>query len=454
MKDYLIDQGYNALSDNFYNTMKDWLEWYKGKNESFHTYSQFNGKRKIKRERYSLGMAKKLCEDWANILLNEKVKINISDERISGLIMKILDKNNFHVRSNRLLEQTFALGTGAFVEYLDRGNIKIDYIRGDMIYPLSWENGIITECAFAGEKYLSGKLYNYLNTHTFEGGQYIVRNKIFLNEKGKLTEVPLPDGILPEFRTGSSTPLFQIITPNIINNLEPDNPMGISIFANCIDLLKATDLIFDSYTNEFRLGKKRIIIPAGMAQIHSDANGITPIFDDNDTEFYAINDRSLTDLKEINMELRADAHEKGLQKMLNLLSYKCGLGSIIYNYGEISAKTATEIKYNKADLFQNMQKHELILEKAIKGLVYGIAQLLGIGSGFDVSISFDDSIIDDIDTLSDRAAKEFEQGIIDEAEYLKNVYGYTEKQAADKVRKMKKRHEKYVNTQTGDTAEH
>lgn len=450
MKDYLINQGYNALSDNFYHTMKDWLEWYKGKNENFHVYSQYNGKKKIKRQRYSLGMAKKICEDWANILLNEKVTINISDERIKAIVDKVLYKNNFRVRSNRLLEQTFALGTGAFVEYLDRGSIKIDYIRGDMIYPLSWENGIITECAFAGEKFVGGKTYSYLNTHTFEKGQYVVRNKMFLNEKGKLTEVSLPEGMLAEFRTGSTTPLFQIITPNIINNLEPDNPMGISIFANCIDLLKATDLIFDSYTNEFRLGKKRIIVPAGMAQIHSDSNGITPIFDDNDTEFYAINDRSLTDLKEINMELRADAHEKGLQKMLNLLSYKCGLGSVIYNYGEISAKTATEIKYNKSELFQNMQKHELILEKAIIGLVYGIAVLLGIGDGFEVTISFDDSVIDDIDTLSDRANKEFTSGIIDEAEYLKNVYGYTEKQAADKVKKMKKRQKKFAKTTDGD----
>ena len=111
MKDYLIDQGYNALSDSFYNSMKDWLEWYKGKNENFHVYSQYNGKKKIKRQRYSLGMAKKLCEDWANILLNEKVTINISDERIKGLIDRVLDRNNFRVRSNRLLEQTSRLTT-------------------------------------------------------------------------------------------------------------------------------------------------------------------------------------------------------------------------------------------------------------------------------------------------------------------------------------------------------
>ncbi|MDD4688336.1 MAG: phage portal protein [Eubacteriales bacterium] len=451
MKDYLLNQGYNALSDNFYDIMNDWFEWYKGKNDRFHSYSQFNGKRKIKRERYSLGMAKKVCEDWANILLNEKVNINISDERISKVINKVLEKNNFRVRSNRLLEQTFALGTGAFVEYLDKGEIKIDYIRGNMIYPLSWENGVITECAFAGEKYSGGKTYTYLNTHTFEKGQYVVRNKMFLKEKGKLTEIKLPDGIVAEFRTGSTTPLFQIITPNIINNIDPDNPMGISIFANCIDLLKSTDLIFDSYTNEFRLGKKRIIVPTGMAQIHSDSNGITPIFDDNDTEFYAINDRSLTDMREINMELRADAHEKGLQKMLDLLSYKCGLGSIVSAGKDSSIKTATEIKYNKSELFQNMQKHELILERALKDLINSIAQLMGISGDFEVSISFDDSIIDDVDTLSVRAVKEFETGIIDEAEYLKNVYGYTENQATDLVKMIKKRQENFSATLKDDS---
>jgi hypothetical protein len=53
------------------------------------------------------------------------------DDRLT----EILWANNFQTRANRLLELSFALGTGAFVEYKNAdGDVVIDYIRADMIY--------------------------------------------------------------------------------------------------------------------------------------------------------------------------------------------------------------------------------------------------------------------------------------------------------------------------------
>lgn len=59
----------------------------------------------------------RICEDRANLLLNEKVTISTSDDTSTELINEVLAKNNFRVRANQLSETTFALGTGAFVEY-------------------------------------------------------------------------------------------------------------------------------------------------------------------------------------------------------------------------------------------------------------------------------------------------------------------------------------------------
>lgn len=74
--------------------------------------------------------------------------------------------NNFRVRGNQLVEQTFALGTGAFAEYKDAdGKVIVDFIRADMIYPLSWDNGDITECAFGSTRVLDGKEAVYLQIH-------------------------------------------------------------------------------------------------------------------------------------------------------------------------------------------------------------------------------------------------------------------------------------------------
>ena len=42
--------------------------------------------------------------------------------------------------------------------------------------------------------------------------------------------------------------------------------MGIAIFANAIDTLKKLDMEFDSYCNEFDLGRKRILVAPNVKE--------------------------------------------------------------------------------------------------------------------------------------------------------------------------------------------
>lgn len=431
IREYLQQIGKTTVDIEIYAHIAKWAEWYKGKVKSFHSYSQFNGKRHIRRERATLGMAKKVCEDWANLLLNEKVEISAGAE--TNRLTKLLDQNNFRVCANQLVELAFALGTGAFVEYMDNGKVTIDYISAGMIYPLSWTNGIATECAFASERVVDGKRRIYLQLHTLENGRYMITNKLF--DKDSMAEVPLPQAVKPVYVTGSETPLYQLITPNIVNNLDFNSPMGVSVFENAVDVLRGIDLVYDSYQNEFRLGKKRIIVPTGMAQMLQDSNGKSmPVFDDNDTEFYALKETdTFTQLKEINMEIRAEEHEKGLQRNLNLLSDKCGLGNDRYSFERSALKTATEVISEKSDLYQNLKKHEIILRKALCDLARAVLFLDGDTGDPEIQVSFDDSIIEDVNAIATRSMLELQSGIIDKVEYLMRVYKLTEEAARQKV---------------------
>ena len=82
-------------------------------------------------------MAKTVSEDWACLALNEKVDITTDDQTVTDAVWDILNRNQFRTRGNQLLELTFAMGTGAFVERMDGDDIKIDYVRAGMIYPLA-----------------------------------------------------------------------------------------------------------------------------------------------------------------------------------------------------------------------------------------------------------------------------------------------------------------------------
>lgn len=434
---YLSREGYDSVDSSYYAKIALWLSWYKGKVVQFHNYRQYNGMKKINRTRKTLGMAKKVCEDWANLELNEKVSIVIDNESINNAVHDVLEANNFRIKGNQLLEIAYALGTGAFVEYLDGEKICIDYIRASMIYPLQWDNGEILSCAFASERVNGKKKLVYLNIHERqENGFYIIKNRMFERNGNNLTAVELPEGLVEEYNTGSSVPWFQVITPNIVNNVDLDCPMGVSVYANAIDQLEGVDLVYDSYLNEFRLGKKRIIVPNTMARMMIEDSGtVSPLFDDNDTEFYSlgIEGEENQKIQEINMEIRADAHEKAISRALSLLSDKCGLGEDRYKFENSGLKTATEVVSEKSELYQNLRKHELILEGALIHLVKAIATMLGYRNEIQVTINFDDSIIEDTAAEKQQFLQEIRDGIRQRWEYRVRFFGETEEEAKANV---------------------
>lgn len=431
---FLKQQGYNAVNDTYYGCIDLWLKWYKGFVYNFHSYRQYNGKKKLTRTRKSMRMAKTISEDWANLALNEKVQITIDDAEINKKVQTVLDDNDFRVRGNRLVELTFALGTGAFVEYLDQDeNVIVDYIRAGMIYPLSWDNGRIIECAFASEKVSGKEKHIYLNIHKKnDSGNYVIENKMFRRNGNNLTPLQFPDDIAEEVETGTDIPMFQIITPNVVNNVDLDCPMGISVYANAVDQLEGTDLVYDSYCNEFRLGKKRVMVPTSMAQMLMEEDGsATPVFDDNDTEFYAVNlgKDSEQKLQEINMQIRADEHDKGINKALSLLSYKCGMGTNRYSFENGNIKTATEVISEDSDLFRSLKKHELVLESALFDMSKAIAYLLGYKKQFEVTVNFDDSIIEDTGAEKQQFLQEIRDGVRQKWEYRVKFFGEDEETA-------------------------
>lgn len=426
---YLRGKGYDCVQEDFYSLIHLWKEWYQGKVPAVHQYRQYNGKRKLNRTRKSLGMAKTVAEDWANLALNERVGITVGKKTAERRIWEVLNANQFRVRANQLLEQTFALGTGAFVERREGEKIKIDYIRAGMIYPLAWDNLRITQCAFASERNTQREEQVYLNIHKLEEGGYVIENHLFRRSGTVLTEIDLPEGVAPTVRTGSDIPYFQLIRPNIANNLAPDCPLGISVYANALDQLEGADLVYDSYLNEFRLGKKRITVPVTMARMQMEDSGIaTPIFDDNDTEFYAVPslDQGENKIQEHNMELRYQAHEAGMQTALNMISFKCGMGKDRYNFQDGQVKTATEVISEKSDLFQNLKKHELLLEEALTGLVRAVGQLLGLSGDLEIALHFDDSIIQDTDAEKAQFLQEIRDGIRQKWEYRVRFLGEDE----------------------------
>lgn len=441
IQQYLTQNKYSTASDETYSHIDEWLEWYQGEVEKFHKYKIYNGSTMVEQEMYRLGMAKKVCEDWANLLLNEKAAIKAGD--YEEKLNKILEVNNFKVKGNQLIEMSFALGTGAFVEYKDADdNVMIDFVRADMIYPLSWDNGDVTECAFGSNRVVEGKEAIYLQIHrkgkiydeeeteTENPDLYYIENKYIDADSGE--EMELPEGILELIPTGYDKPLFQVVTPNICNNVDLDSPLGISVFANSISQLKGCDLIYDSYMNEYVLGRKRILVPLSQAKRQMEKDGVyAPAFDPKDTIYYMLpddrgNEQSIT---EVDMSIRAQEHELGIQRSLDLLSLKCGMGTGRYKFENGAVKTATEVISDKGDLYQNRQKNIIIIEAALIALAKAVAFLDGVSNDLEVTVDFDDSIIEDTNTTIDRNIKLVNAGLRSKLSAIMEINKCSEEEA-------------------------
>ena len=174
----LKEKGYDTIPAEFYTQIDLWKSWYDGNVKGFHDYRVFNGQRTVQCRRYSMGMGKKVAEDWANLLLNEKVSITLEGEKEQGFFDSVCKANNFEVKANEMQEMKAGLGTTAYVarvsnvtinegtgEITNGGEIKLDYVTAYNIFPISWENGFVKECAFTSNVSVSGSNYVFLQTN-------------------------------------------------------------------------------------------------------------------------------------------------------------------------------------------------------------------------------------------------------------------------------------------------
>ena len=214
--------------------------------------------------------------------------------------------------------------------------------------------------------------------------------------------------------------------------------MGISIYANAVDTLKKLDMEYDSYYNEFDLGRKRIFVAPEML---TNVDG-SMAFDPDDSVFYSLPEdyNSGKDglIKEVDMSLRVEEHSKAINDDLKYLSLKCGFGTERYRFDGAGVKTATEVISDNSDMYRMLKKHEIILEDVLKQLVKIIIRLGRVtGNNLNpdtkITIDFDDSIIEDKETERQQDRQDVSMGAMSLEEYRAKWYGETEEVARTKV---------------------
>ena len=355
-----------AIDADYYGHIETWRQWWQGSVPKVHTRAAEYANGTKKRPIASLRMPKRVCEDWANLLLNDRTTFQIKDaataryllgddeQQVGGLLREL----HFWRNANALVEQAYWSGTGAFVLSAENltvvkgkavpgpdTRLKLDYDPASCILPLRVERGIVTEAAFVSECMMEGKPAVYLQTHTGNETRRTIRNEWFRVTDGVLGapvfEAQAPPGTAESITVEGSPPWFALFSPAAVKNLDGGTGLGMSIFAEALAEAQGIDLAFDNYREDIRLGHKKIFYSADICRKVVDQEGVEhsiPPDDDVQSQFVTLPQKEgsldqSSEYHEYNPDLRVEQGCAGYAEPVQL-QVRPGLSSVQLRAGQ------------------------------------------------------------------------------------------------------------------------
>lgn len=464
-----------------YNQIAYCKKWYEGYVEQFHKTVVTNGMSSVAHNMYRLEMAGCVCRDWVSSLLGEDIEITVSDSnKQASVFLKgkkgntgVLGSNDFDTQFTTVLEKMFALGTAGVaigVENLgvsSRGTIivgddtklSLDYYDATQIYPISWKGNTITECAFVTDYYESGELL-----HTIRIDR-IIDNKsvIFLYNANK--DYAIKDRNNPDVITFPEVVnTFVIFKLPRVNRVDFNSPLGISIFADAIDTLKAIDTCYDNCVVEVESGRRLVVMDKSLLGTDDMGNPIVPQESHQSYMRYVGDSNMITDggnklpVADFCPTLRTQQLDDELQNQLNILSVKVGFGTRYYTFSTSGGITATEYVGSCQDYQRNARKYSSSISSSLEKLMSGIldiGNLLGMvkTNNPKIDVVVPDGVITDDSAERETDRQDVAMGVMSNVEYRAKWYGETEEEAAESIKKITEKADTSVSDETKDDEE-
>lgn len=469
---FLEEKGYNVSAD-YYAKIQDWIDIWKGKAKWLDVKDIEGNPYPM----YSLGMAKRSCEDLASTITSEPFDIKAKENDV--LLQELL--KNAKVMKNlpeaiEIMGYSGTVGTVARIVNAEVTNdndistlrkglktkIKKVDVKGNQVIPLTFEDSEIVNCAFVSEQKIKkdGKTKKviYLELHELEEKGYQITNKYFDKDNGQPITL---DGIVDTYNTLSSVPLFSICKLPKVNPIDNNNGLGMALFGDSLDQLGILDLVYNNFGMDFRLGQKIMVVNRKLTRIenveYETADGeiktkqkvIYPsdthkqLFTEIGTGIMS-NDDEKPYIYEYNPDLRVGDNKTGVQFALDNYSFKIGFGTHYYSFESGGLTTATEAVLSRQDFVVNGNKVRKAVNEYLKGICRALLlceKILGnstINENQDIEVAEVDGFLEDENTIRERMNEDAANGYISKKRYLMKVYNMTEQEALKEIEEIDK----------------
>lgn len=404
--------------------------------------------KKDKRTMNMLNTAKIICDCFSDLTFSEQCEITLSDETYQSYVDKVLENNGFWENISEFISVAYALGGGVVKVFSESNQPKINFVHADKFLPSVWTGKQITEGIFLTVTY-KNKFYYTLIEMQKKG---IVEYKLFksssVNQIGNPVELSELYNIPDSSNYKTEVPMFAYFKPAISNNVEYDTPLGISIFANAIDTIKALDIAFDSFAREFVLGKKRIIVPATAIQtvVEPSTGKLVRYFDADDEAFVALKSENDENMKitDNTIALRVEEHVSAINALLNILCFQVGLSAGTLSFDNVQGvKTATEVISQDSKTARTIKSNKNLLTETIETVINAV---IAVGvylnqlpkKKYTVTVGFKDNIVIDDNTLIDNNIKLVQAGLKSKLSAIMEVLKCDEETAQKELEQIAK----------------
>lgn len=410
----------------------------------------------INKDIKGLNLPAAISSEFARLVTNE-AKIEVSGSPRADMINQIIQKK-FKKNLRTYIEYASALGGISFKPYPSMDSIAIDIVRAGNCYPTEFNSdGEMTGVIFPEFKRRGKKLYTRLEYQALQGDRYIIVNRAFVSTKAIVktdeivqlgTEIGLDDidewsDISPyeEFYHADGT-LFSYLKMPMANNIDPDSPLGVSVYSRAEQQIQDADEMYGATLWEFR--SKETAIQASNEYFKKDRKGDVILPKGQERLYYPMgNNITSQDGKPLfnvySPEIREQSFFNGYNRIIQKVEFNSGLA-----YGTLSDpqsvdKTAEEIKTSKQRSYSTVTDIQEATENAIKNLVHAIDVWMDLkqiapSGKVEVACDWDDSLIVDKKYELEQLRADVGMGAVGLVEYRMKRFGETKDQAIEMLR--------------------
>lgn len=398
-----------------------------------------NDSKWLKKNPVTLGLPAIIASEIARSVTLE-MEVNISGSEMADFINEQFEEVRKNIRVNT--EYACAGGGIVFKPYVSDGRIVTEVVQADYFCPVAYNNSHkITAAYFLYRSWKGKKVYSRLERHELDGTVYKITNRAYVSSVEEaigtpcsLAEVEDWADIEPEVVINDiESPLFAYFRIPIGNTVDKNSPLGVSVYARAVRLIRDADEQYRRLLWEYEGGELAI---DAAEDAFKRVNGI-PVLPKGKERLYRTNNldsaTASTDalMKEWAPSLRDTNYMSGLNRILLQIEDACCLSRGTLSDVDAVARSATEIKIIKQRSYSTVTDIQKSLEYALDDLAYAMYALANLyklapNGKYNATYVWDDSIIVDSDLERMRDQEEVAKGLKAKYEYRMKWYGEDE----------------------------